>query len=467
MLLNRKTGNASPSFRLLSLVFVVAMGTVAATLPASAQTDPTASEPQAESAESSSPAGGTPEPAPALEPAPPSSSPSTTVPAGGPPDYSSSPTGRAPGEPPTLMSPLPPPPGQDRVPTYPDLRSSLPPADREVVSERTRDAKRFANPDGTYLAVFGHGLHYESAPGRWEDVELDFRPSGADQITDRNEVVARVHGGGISLTERRSGKGIQWRTPTRPEASGRLARVSDQGLELQYEMTVSGAKMTAAVTAPRGARRYEFAYELMGDNPENLEVNDRGDLVGDGFVVPRATVVGAQGQVGSPGPWQLLAGPRVAFEFDDSAFGSDAYPYVIDPTTTFGSSAADGWGAIGFSTTYPPRSGYATEHPFQVGNDYVPAGTGNGRVSCASACYATTTGLQRWNTSSLPDNAVPLNALVEGNIGAVDKADNNQELMYSWSPWYPAGVEDLVADPGASGVSAPFRLSGLTPNAYN
>lgn len=40
----------------------------------------------------------------------------------------------------------------------------------ELVERRTRDAKHFLNPDGTFTAVFGRGFHYEAERGLWLDI---------------------------------------------------------------------------------------------------------------------------------------------------------------------------------------------------------------------------------------------------------------------------------------------------------
>ncbi len=58
------------------------------------------------------------------------------------------------------------------VPVPAASAATAPAAAEEVVAMRTRDAKHFRNPDGTFTAVFGHYLHYQSAPGRWDDVDL-------------------------------------------------------------------------------------------------------------------------------------------------------------------------------------------------------------------------------------------------------------------------------------------------------
>lgn len=38
----------------------------------------------------------------------------------------------------------------------------------------------------------GHYLHYEPAPGRWDDVDLNLRAVGADFVMDRHDLAVRV-----------------------------------------------------------------------------------------------------------------------------------------------------------------------------------------------------------------------------------------------------------------------------------
>jgi hypothetical protein len=69
--------------------------------------------------------------------------------------------------------------------------------------------------------------------------------------------------------------------------------------------------------------------------PRHLSLDAEGNLVGDGFVVPRPIVLGADQLAYQTGPWQLLHGDRISFSFEDSALLADAYPYVLDPGASF------------------------------------------------------------------------------------------------------------------------------------
>lgn len=290
----------------------------------------------------------------------------TTISPAGPNDTTAPSANGAPtisGPPPGHVAPLVVPPGQDTATSFPDLASSLPPADQEVVSLRTRDEKHFRRPNGVEVAVFADKLHYQAGPGDWQDVDLRFRPSGADYVMDHNDVAVTASPSGISVTERSTGKGIRWAGGQRTDVVGQVAHFGDGGLDWQSATTAQGIKATATVSIPRGPHRYEFAYELLGPSPQALSINEAGDVVGDGFVVPRATVTGANGAKGQPGPWQLLAGAIVGFDYDDTALAPDAYPCVIDPTTTFNlpspPGADDAGWVAGIASTYPPPSASA------------------------------------------------------------------------------------------------------------
>ena len=67
--------------------------------------------------------------------------------------------------------------------------------------------------------------------------------------------------------------------------------------------------------------------------------------------MPRAVIHGADGKDYPASAWQTAAGPQLEFSFDDSSLPPAAYPYVIDPTTTFYSATSDGY-IYGQSSTY-------------------------------------------------------------------------------------------------------------------
>ena len=226
-----------------------------------------------------------------------------------------------------------------------------PPGSEEQLDGRTKDRKLFALPDGRFQAVFGQDLHYEVTPGAWDDVNLDFN----SPLMERNGYYrAAITSHGLDLIAR-SGHGIRWYTPTEPVPHGRRARFAKHGLEWDYINGRAGVKLQAQVEVPRGPQTYSFGYGLLG-GAEDFAINADGDAVSGGtFTVRRSQVFGANGMVYEASAWSREAGSRIAFSFDDSVLPDDAYPYILDPTTTFDIAAAANDGTAGKSdTSYPP-----------------------------------------------------------------------------------------------------------------
>lgn len=324
-----------------------------------------------------------------------------------------------------------------------------PTAPEEVPTLRSRDAKHFRNPDGTLTAEFGHGLHFEVAPGQWEDVDLNFRPVGSDYVADRNDVIVRVSAQGVEAFERKTGRGIRWLTPVRPAVSGRTATVSWQGLSWRYTTRRSGIKLEATVSAPLGARTFEFPYQALGAAGA-LTVDAEGNLVTPVFRVPRAIITGADGIQRLAGSWRQLSGGRVAFDLDDSAFPPEAYPYVLDPTTTFNVAAgADDAYVRAGEATYPPN---ANKQADSSGEWLYTA-----RDRCTAGCplsgqtYEIASAFMRWDTSSLPNDATVSGATLRANV-ATKVNDNARNLTAEWYSAWPIDTVDYGIAEGDNDV---------------
>ena len=240
----------------------------------------------------------------------------------------------------------------------------LPSTAVEVVEARSQHAKHFRNPDGSFTALLVQDIHYEAVPGSWALSNLDFAPDGVDDVMRRHQRhEVRITANGIDITDRATGKGVRWFTPKRPVAAGNRAEYNQHGLVWEYELTNSGLKSSATVAGPQGSKTYTFTYAMLG-GAADFTIDASGNAVGDGFIVPRATVEGDDGAFYLAGPWSLVAGPRIAFTFDDSILPKAAYPYVIDPATTLqpGSAGLDSWirsvlASSNFGTNADLRSG--------------------------------------------------------------------------------------------------------------
>lgn len=329
----------------------------------------------------------------------------------------------------------------------------------EVIERRTRHAKHFRLPSGSYQAVFGNHLHYDDA-GAWEDVNLEFRADGSDDVVDRHEIVTRISGTrpGLLITERASGKGIRWITPARPTVSGRKARFADQGLDWEYATRKSGVKLTASVSAARGPYTYQFQYALVG-GAADLTVDADGNLVSDAFRVVRPFALGADERVYPCSAWRLGSGNKVEFDFDDSALPAAAFPYVLDPTATFNVAAsADDAVVYKEGATYPPDTG-----PTYL--EGASDGVLGGRLyNSGNSTYYIYNGLARWDTSSIPDNATIDAATFRAYVTVVQNADSRNIT----ADWYTGAFDGTAySETAQTDANAGVAISSFTARQDN
>ncbi|HEX2057028.1 MAG TPA: hypothetical protein VHI71_01555 [Actinomycetota bacterium] len=300
----------------------------------------------------------------------------------------------------------------------------------ELVGRRTRDSKTVQHEDCSYTTTFGRKLHFEADPGVWEEVDLAFREEGAGHVSDRNDVVVRVSGARLDVTASETAAGIRWLLPAPPTVDERRATFSARGLEWEYALTKSGVKLGASVATTRGPQTYDFPYQLVG-GAADLTVDEAGNLQGEGFHVPRAFAAGADGRVYEGGPWELLPGNRVSFEFDDSALPVEAYPYLLDPSTVFHEAVStdDGW-VHEWGPSYPPTncSGFndATVWAYRGYN---------------GSQYATINAFMRWHTGSLPDNATVSMAVLRMVVAGRESPDG-RSLTADWYDAWPLDCAD-------------------------
>jgi hypothetical protein len=326
----------------------------------------------------------------------------------------------------------------------------------ERVEKRTATAKHFQLPDGSFGAVISAApLHYHAPDGSLQDVDLNFHPSGTDQVVDRVDAVrVRVPGGAqqIEVTDA-AGNGVRWLTPASPSVAGAQARYLDaRGIEWTYAATVAGVKQTAIITARQGPQTYSFGYRLLGAQAD-FTVDEQGNAVAGGLTVPRVTIVRADGVPEQGGAWQASAGPRLQFDYDDSGLPDQAFPYVIDPTTTFAVAApANDAVALGLGT-YP--SGFNSCDTSSA-------------VLAAKTFYQGWTwdqmSLLQWDTSSLSGTVVTSAALTLHVVtaGSVD----GRNYVADWYNWgATCDASDYSAALGGTAFSVP--VTSLTPGQDN
>ena len=320
----------------------------------------------------------------------------------------------------------------------------------EQIDKRTQHSKTFANLDGSFTSVLVKDLHYEVAPGWWDDVDLAFSPEGGNYAMrkhPRQNIV--ITSSGIDITAKATGKGIRWYTPAPPIPAGSRARYSEQDLRWEYEITNRGVKSTAVVTASRGPQTYTFTYKMLGGAAE-FTINVAGDAVGEGFTVPHPTVLGADGLPYTTGPWEDVKGPRLSFTFDDTALPSSAYPYVIDPTTTLHP------GAGGFDNVIGERV-----QNLNMGADTTMYLGDNYRADPDAKRF-----LLKWDLSSIPAGDTITNAdMALFEIGAADAegvgswAAELQRLRRDWSE-SQSTWNDYIASNAWSEVDPKIRTGG-------
>lgn len=315
--------------------------------------------------------------------------------------------------------------------------------------------------------VFGSAYHYEDDAGELQDIDLNWRDDGAgDAITDRHDLHTRITRFGVAIWDRRTSSGIRWSAANRPDHNGRRATMPKDGLTWTYSTTIGGLKLESEpVREPRGPRVYEWRYLIVDHNridgfdlSRTLMEQPDGSLLGDGFAVPRAFVIGANRERYACGPWQVGNGRRASFAFDDSVLPPEAFPYVIDPSTTFSVTA----GADDLYTRATQGVAWPITGNITLNNGLTTVLVGR-RYSGGG--YYVENGLVRWDTSGVPDAISVSSALVRVRITAISNADNSN-VTGDWHNWYPAGTEDWVLESQSGAITAK-AISSLTNSALN
>jgi hypothetical protein len=352
---------------------------------------------------------------------------------------------------PPVQTPLPPP----DDPTKWDLPETA----VENVENRTRDSKEFSNGDGSLTSILSPNLHYEESPGVWQNSDNTFVFNGTDAVMETHPMYhSRVSNEGVSIITPDTGKGITWHTSHRPsihfdqyvdgQYKADKASFMHDGLVWTDKNTNYGVKSSAIVTAPRGFQTYSFRYSLVG-NAYPPTVDDYGNIIGDGFTVPRSLIIGANRVRYDASHWTLRSG-YAEFTFDDSILPPEAYPYEVDPTTTTlqrgNTTVTD---AIIYSAN--PTTNYGTATYLMLGDQ-----SGTADTSTRDVIYFDTSSISAASTVT----SATFSAYMYGaasNAGDGSQATTMRRLLRNWNEsqvtWnvYSSGNSWTTAGAGSDG----------------
>ncbi len=319
----------------------------------------------------------------------------------------------------------------------------LPKTSREIVEKRSATAKHFKNEDGTYTGVFSAApIHYKDQSGTLQEIELAFTKQEDTYVSEKSLAKTVVEQNKLTTVNPQTGKGIAWIIPTHFTVKNNEAIYEENGITWKYTLTPTGTKLSATVDTRQGMQTYAYRYELVGD-AKNLEVDDAtGNLIGDGFTIPRAFVIGKNGERYETSEWVLNENHTVSFTFDDTLLPEEALPYVIDPSTSIDTYSESG----DIYSNHPnnlttARNGYNLEVDTSTNNMAVGEGTAGTGLSVLE-------GFIGFDTSTLPNDAILTGAslkLIPSQIFA--NAGFILEIRsYNWGPTLT--TSDFVAYSG-------------------
>ncbi len=344
------------------------------------------------------------------------------------------------------------------------------PGATEQLDRRTQHAKHWANPNGSRTAEFSAGMHWWNG-SQWREKAQSFRagPGTAEWISDDDGVTLRTYqvgqGGSrrwwVQFTETLSGDGIEFELrfqPTTTAGSNRLDFSDGAGGTWSYYHTRSGGKMLGASTpASQGPKTYTFTYRLLGNAPPLTLDADGSISCGTLFKMARPHLNGADGRTYAESSWTLGAG-TLSFSYNDTSLPASAYPYRVDPSTTFNVAAsADDKHIYRTGAAYPPAGTHL----------HSPAGSSLVMIKWLSAgTYYVYVGLVRFDTSSLAGAAVT-GATLRYYMTTKADADNRDFVAdwYTWNATTPTNADwtDTVGTDALPGTD----ITGLTLNADN
>src|SRR5262249_22427076 len=290
-------------------------------------------------------------------------------------------------------------------------------------------------------------------------------------------------GGCMTIGDHAGQGAVVYPLPEHATVHGNVAAFRYDDLPCTYTTAHNGVKLGCTVAARRGPHTYRFPYRLVG-NADELTVRSDGSAANNFVVVSAPMVLGADHQLYDAGGWRIDDGQdqRLAFDFDDARLPDAAFPYVVDPTTTFnlgicctsaagtscqspivvctassacttapyttcaGASASDGY-ALSQSAAYPP--GFSS---CNTSSAYFFASK-----SFTGSVYQVHNGLVKWDTSSLPDDAVVTGATLRAYSPASSNINtDSRNVTMDWYNWDIPKVGCDSTDASSAGANNAF-----------
>lgn len=285
------------------------------------------------------------------------------------------------------------------------------------------------------------GQVYDLCVGRLSYRVLLGRAASAPQLLEvpgRAKLVIRPVGARGSVAA------IQSNTATYPD--------SWDGVDWKRTVGKSALKSELILKRAGAPGSFRFRIDAPGLSHHGLPDGRIELLRGDEVVaaLPAPTVWDANGVEGTATQTLEVAsgGLELTLAVDASwlADSGRTFPVTLDPTVQFSVSAsADDGEVYGQGTSYPPPFYYADSGAYFV----VPRRTYN---PGAAAPYDLYNGMIRWDTSALPDNAIPLSATLRFWTPWVQNADN-RSLTADWYGAWPIDPADYVIDAQTSALA--------------
>lgn len=334
----------------------------------------------------------------------------------------------------------------------------------EQIDLRTRDSKHYLLDDGRTRSVLQEGIHYKRGDGSLHNPNRVFRQDVANEwVIDESDVRTHIYstGSGGNLRwwfEMRglvSNAGVRFQLPGAPTVSGSSVSYSDAtGGTWTYTVTAKGSKLVGPpVTTRLGAKTFTFTFEYVGAPPAFATQAD-GSLYNGEIRIPRAKVLGADGQEYFAQGWTIPNSVSISFVWDDTSLPASAFPYRVDPSSTFTlGTNTDGQIARRTGPAYPPDSA--------VGWHTVVC---YARKLWNGTNFVTDVGLLKWDTSTIPveDTISSCDYRIFAN-SVIDSADNRNYNAESYQ-WDGVSATDHAENVGTGMFSV--DITSITQGAY-